>query len=190
MNGLNFGFHSLLQTLQIDKREYFKGLKKINDFFLREYGYRDRKLQVMSIIEEVKAFFGLSLEFYQNAQKIIDRLWALLQNTTDEVLAGVISVLSVISINDESVPVKVICDIIGTTYGAIVYQIRNKLFRMLKISGFTTLGKSKTLIHKEILEKMIGIKQNSNLKLWSVKTCFYKTYFEMTGLDSCSSYYS
>ncbi|KKL98049.1 hypothetical protein LCGC14_1828290, partial [marine sediment metagenome] len=142
-NGLHFNFHSFIQTLQIDKREYFKGLKKINDFFLREYGYRDRKLQVMSIIEEVKAFFGLSLEFYQNAQKIIDRLWALLQNTTDEVLAGVISVLSVISINDESATVKVICDIIGTSYSSIIYQIRNKLLKRLNITGFKTFRQAK-----------------------------------------------
>jgi hypothetical protein len=158
VNGLTFNFHSSLPYLQINKHEYFIGLKKITPFFIHEYGNRDRKLQVMDIIEEVKTYFGLKKRFYKNAHTILERLWELLQNTTDEVLAGVISVLSVISINNESISVNAVCEKIGIASSSVIYQVRNKLFKALKISGFTTLRKSKALIRKEIFEKMVEIK--------------------------------
>jgi hypothetical protein len=118
------------------------------------------------VLEKIKVlmnFFKLSDKFYKNAEIIMETLWKYLHNTTDNVIVGTISVLSLFSIKDDSVRIFHICQRIRISQSAVIYQITNKILKPLRISGFTTLKTSKELLQKELLEKIVNLRIANNL---------------------------
>lgn len=119
--------------------------------------HRDRNQLIMGRINEVKNYFRLSSEFHENAKVLLTKLWNYLNTTTDDVIAGTISTLSLLSVKDDTIRINKVCEKIGISQSSIIYQIKNKLFKTLRISGFKNLTNSKDLIQKEILGNIAGL---------------------------------
>lgn len=154
--GIDVTFSLLRELTGMTRHQCYMTLKKVYDIF-PEYKTRDREQIILNRIHDILVHFRLSLAFFENARKILLKLWGLLQGTTDSVVAGTVSVLSLISLNLLSPRVRNICERIGITHSTILFQIKNKLLTSLGISGFTTLTKSKELVVDEVLKKVVGI---------------------------------
>ena len=50
-----------------------------------------------------------------------------------------------------------VCQKIGISQSAVIFQVKNKLVKRLGISGFNTISDSKEVLISEILEKIVDI---------------------------------
>lgn len=157
---INVTFSLLKRLSGLTKRECFQMLKKINGIF-PEYINRDRKRVVLDKISEIVDHFQLNSQFFENADKILEKLWWILNNTTDGVIAGTVSALSLMSIHSNSPLLCDICKKIEIRQSTVIYQAK-KLVKRLGVVGFTTLGRSKELLCTEVLEKVVGIQVVGN----------------------------
>lgn len=152
--GIDITFPLFKKLSGLTRHEIFCMLKKIGDTF-PEYIIRNRKQIILNKINTVKSEFHFNYLFYKNADKILRKLWDILSNTTDRVVAGTVSTLALISINGNS-PINNICQKLEIKQSTVIYQIK-KLVNKFEVSGFTTLGESKDLIYSDILERVVGV---------------------------------
>ncbi len=152
--GVNITFSLLVEISKSSRHECFHMLKQIGRSSLT-YTTRDREKIILDIIDKIRSSFKLSLEFFINASKIFYKLWTILSNTTDRVVAGTVSVLSLVSIQASSPPNSYICKELRITQSAVIYQVK-KIVRYLGISGFTTLHKSRELLDNKVLQSVIN----------------------------------
>ncbi len=87
----------------------------------------------------------------------MEKLWSYISNTTEDVIAGTVCVLTVIAMDLNEYNYSQICKNIGIAPSTVIYQIRNKLFKRLHISGFQSVVKSREMI-KELIMKNVNIK--------------------------------
>jgi len=86
--------YELIEISKISKKDF-------NDFilqlqrFLPEYGERNRQEYILQRILEISEHFELGMPFYFLSKKILYRLWQGIKNTTDNVVAGLVSSISV-----------------------------------------------------------------------------------------------
>ncbi len=153
--GFNVTFSLLKKLSGLTRHECFHMLKKINGIF-PEYITRDRKQVVLDKIREVESSFQLNSRFFETASKILQKLWGILNNTTDRVIAGTVCALTLIALNNNSPILYSICQKVEIQQSAVIYQTK-KLVKRFRVSGFTTLGESKELLRSEVLEKVVGI---------------------------------
>ncbi len=104
----------------------------------------------------MESHFQLSSRFSEYVGKILQKLWGILNKTTDRVIAGTVSALALIALHSNSLLLCNICQKVEIQQSAVIYQV-TKLVKRLNVSGFTTLGESKKLLRSEILEKVVGI---------------------------------
>ena len=153
--GINVSFPLLKKLSGLTSSECFGMLKKINGTF-SEYMTRDRKQIILSKVQVIESDFQLNPRFYKNAYKILQKLWGILSNTTDRVVAGTVSALALISIHNDSPLLHKVCQKFEIRQSTVIYQIK-KLVKRYNVSGFTTLGGSKDLVCSEVLRKVVGI---------------------------------
>lgn len=152
--GINVPFSLLRKLSGLTKHEYFHMLKKINGIF-PEYMTRDRKNIILGKVHEIENSFQLNSGFFKNASIIAQKFWGILSNTTDTVVAGTVSALALISIQSTSPTLSKVCQELKIQQSTMIYQIK-KLVKRLNVSGFTTVGKSKELLFREVLKEVIG----------------------------------
>ncbi|MFX1337988.1 MAG: hypothetical protein ACFFDK_05225 [Promethearchaeota archaeon] len=143
----------LLEVSKISKKDFNAFKLQILNFF-PEYIERDRKTYVLQKIMEIAEHFKLGMEFYFQSKKILFRLWGSIKNTKDEVIAGLVTSISVLcSFKDKDVSVSAICNKLGIKMSTIQSQVKRRIFDQFQITGFTTLIKSSELL-KNVMEKM------------------------------------
>jgi len=143
----------LLEVSKITKKE-FNSFKLQIQKFIPQYKERDRKQYIIQKILEVSEHFKLGMEFYHQAKHILYKLWDVINNTTDDVIAGLVSSISLLcAFNDAKVSVSSICTRLGIKMSTIQSQVKKRIFEQFKISGFTTLIKSTDLLQK-VMQKM------------------------------------
>ena len=151
--------YSLLKKLSgLTRHEYFSMLKRIDGTFSEctTRTTRDRKHVILGKLYEIKDHFKLNTQFFEYAGKILQKLWGILGDTTDGIIVGTVSALSLIALHIYSPPLRNICQKIGISQSAVIYQVK-KIVKRLGIFGFTTLRQSRELLHCEVLEKVVGI---------------------------------
>lgn len=147
--GFDISFSLLSRLSGMTKHECFQTLKKITIF--PEYVNRDRKQLILGKIRGVEKHFHLNSQFFENANRILQKLWELLKNTTDSVIAGTVTALSLISIHNNIPILKWVCQKIGISQSTVIFQVKNKIVKRLGISGFTTFRNSKEVLISEPL---------------------------------------
>lgn len=152
--GFGITFSLLMKISKQTKHECFHMLKKIDGTF-SNHVTRNRKQIILEKIRKIRAKFQLDPQLLENANKILRKLWPILCNTTDQVVAGTVSVLALISLQSNSPPYYLICKEIKITQGAVIYQVK-KIVSHFGVSGFNTLCKSRELLYKEVLLKVVG----------------------------------
>lgn len=133
--------------------------KEFKDFFLQvrryinEYKSRNRQEYVIQKILRVTESFGLGMDFYYFSRKILDRLWKLIKNTTDDVIAGVVTSIAILCSYQDKVSVNALCSNIGIRMSTVQFQVRERIFKQLKVAGFISLVRSSDLL-RTIMEKL------------------------------------
>jgi len=137
----------------ISKKDFNAFKLQILEFF-PEYIDRDRKAYVLQKIMELAEHFKLGMEFYFQSKKIMFRLWESIKNTKDEVIAGLVTSISVLcGFKRKDVSVSVICNKLGIKMSTIQSQVKRRIFDQFHVCGFTTLIKSAELL-KKVMGKM------------------------------------
>ncbi len=153
--------YELIEISKIKKKEF-------NDFilqlqrFLPEYGERNRQEYVLQRILEISEHFKLGMPFYFLSKKILYRLWQGIKNTTDGVVAGLVSSISVLCTCKEKVSISSICSRLGIRMSTIQAQVKKKIFQRFKVDGFISLIKSSDLL-VDIMGKL-GLLEKQDLK--------------------------
>lgn len=146
--------HELIEVSGINKTEFNNFILQIRRI-IPEYQERNRKDYILQRISEVTKHFGLGMEFYYLCQKILYRLWQSIKNTTDDVVAGLVSSITLLCSTPEesSVSVSAICNKLSIRMSTIQTQVKKRIFERFKVKNFISLIKSSDLL-KVIMEKL------------------------------------
>lgn len=154
--------YELIEVSEINKTEFNNFILQIRRI-IPEYQERNRKDYILQRISEVTNHFGLGMEFYYLCQKILYRLWQGIKNTTDDVVAGLVSSISLLCScpEESSVSVSAICNKLSIRMSTIQTQVKKRIFERFKVKNFVSLIKSSDLL-KVIMEKLGLIEIENN----------------------------
>ncbi len=111
-----------------------------------EYVARDRKEIVYKKLFSVKDHFQFDSKFVQVSDFLLKKFWSKINNTKDNILAGVISVLTMVRLGIKSVCYYEITNYLNIGHSTVYYQVRNKILKPLGINGFGGFKKSPELL--------------------------------------------
>lgn len=143
--------YELIDFSKITKKEF-------NDFFLQlrrflpEYEGRNRQTYILQKISEVVEHFKLGMSFYFLCKKILIRLWKGIHNTTDDVIAGLVSSMAVLCTCKDKVSISSICNHLGIRMSTIQTQVKKNIFDRFRVKGFTTLVKSSEILTSTMIK--------------------------------------
>ncbi|MFX1501151.1 MAG: TFIIB-type zinc ribbon-containing protein [Promethearchaeota archaeon] len=144
--------YDLIDNSEITKSEF-------NDFcyqalvYFPQYAERNRKAYILQRVLEISEHFALGMSFYHLAEDILHKLWIGIKNTTDNVVAGLVSSISLICSRIGRVTVSSICTRLGIRMSTIQTQVKRKIFNKFRVEGFVSLIKSSDLLIKT-MEKL------------------------------------
>ncbi|TFF97006.1 MAG: hypothetical protein EU547_05570 [Promethearchaeota archaeon] len=136
----------------------------------QDYFARNRVKLIKSYVSDIKESLNLDYEFYENSLRMAQYFWDDIYQTSDKVIAGLVSSLAVLcnySYYNELVSISDICRIVNIRPSTINAQISKTIVEKLEIVGFESPVKSSDLIkiylHKfEILpEKQKVLKEET-----------------------------
>ncbi len=143
---------AILEVSHLSRKEFNEFKLRVCPLF-KDYSKRDRKSYVAQKILQVSEHFKLGMEFYFRSKRLLDGLWGKINNTSDEVAAGVIASLSLLIQGSEVVTVSSICKKLGIMPSTVHSQVRKHLIAKYEVQGYKSLVKSRDVI-KEVLEKL------------------------------------
>ncbi len=169
-----------VKAININLVEFFDAIRcDIGDFkdilmsaslHYSAYIRRDRKQLIKKKISEITEYFNLDKSFFNSANRILSKFYPLIKNTKDDVIVGVVSALSIIGLDINTVSVSKLCEKIGIKMSTINYQVKYKIINKLNISGFKSLIRSSLLLKTCVLNIVLvkielnGDENNNNDK--------------------------
>lgn len=161
LNNKSISEQELLEISKISKRDFnaFK-LQIIN--FIPDYAERNRKDYILQKVMEISEHFGMGMCFYYQSKRILYKFWNSIKNTKDDVIAGVVTSIATLCMEEFNINVCSICERLGIRMSTIHRQVEKNIFERLKISGFKSLVKSSDLL-KKVMIKM-GLVDSLNIE--------------------------
>jgi hypothetical protein len=144
--------HQLLEISKISKAEFNHFRMQVGQY-KKNRNSLQRQLFISQKLLEIKEHFNFGMGFVFYAKKIMNRLWNLINNTTDNVIAGVSASITILCYYKDQVSINAICNLLGIRMSTIQFQVKHRLFEQLKVEGFNTLKKS-TDILKTIMNRL------------------------------------
>ena len=141
----------LLEISHINKKQ-FNAFKLQLRAFLPEYQARNRKNYVLQKILQITEEFELGMEFYNNARGIMHRLWEIIKNTKDDVIAGVVCSIVALCEPNRELRVNTLCTHLGIQMSTIQRQVEQNVFNHLRVRGFKSLISSSGLLRKVMVK--------------------------------------
>ncbi len=126
--------------------------KQFRDYLLEvvrhcpEYVARDRLEIVRKKIFSVVTHFHFGSEFLQASDSLLRKFWSDISNTTENVLSGVICVLTMIKLDIHSVSYNKVCNFLSIESSTVNYQVKHKILKPFHIKGFNGFKKSPELL--------------------------------------------
>ncbi len=151
-HGFSINYKELLEVSKITKNEFLSFLKQIQHY-IPQYSSRNRQEYIAQKILEITEQFHMEMDFYYQSKAIMNKLWEMVKNTKDDVVAGVACSISALCCYNDRIKVKNICDKLHIRMSTIQSQIKTNIFDRLNISGFTSLIRSANLL-KKVMQKM------------------------------------
>ncbi|MBD3256262.1 MAG: hypothetical protein GF383_14285 [Candidatus Lokiarchaeota archaeon] len=142
----------LLDVAKISKNEFNAFKLQILEYY-PEYVKRDKRGYVVQKIMEIRDHFGLDMEFYFLSKRILAKLWKLIYNTTEDVIAGVVTSIAALCCYQDELTVNAICKRLGIVMSTIQSQVKRRIFQTFKVPGFKSLVKSSNKLRK-VMEKL------------------------------------
>ena len=164
LQGMSMSEKELLQISKISKKE-FNAFKLQMKGFVPEYANRPRENYILQKILEISEHFELDMKFYHFAKKVLFQFWDSIACTKDDVIAGVISSIAAMCLDERKVTVNSICNRLGIRMSTIQAQVKKNFFDRFKVQGFQSLMKSIDLL-KKLLTKLqvIELEERQELK--------------------------
>ncbi|MCJ7647791.1 MAG: hypothetical protein MUP85_04200 [Candidatus Lokiarchaeota archaeon] len=141
----------LLEISLISKKE-FNAFKLQVKNFIPYYNKRDRKNYILQKILQITEQFGMGMEFYDTAKKIMYTFWEIIKNTKDDVIAGVVCSIVALCDKQKRLKVNAICSHLGIQMSTIQRQVEENVFNHLRVKGFKSLVKSSALLRKIMIK--------------------------------------
>jgi len=152
INGIDIVEHS-----EIEKKEFNDFIMQVRKY-IPEYAERNRQFYILQRISEISETFKLGSEFRFLSKKILFKLWEGIKNTTDNVVAGLVSSISILCSYRGQVSVSSICNRLGIKMSTIQAQVKKKLFERFRVQGFVSLVRSADLL-KDVMSRL-GLVRN------------------------------
>jgi uncharacterized Zn finger protein (UPF0148 family) len=150
----------LLEISKVSKKDFNSFLFTIQKFFPK-YDEEKKKAYILQKVMEISEVFDLGMDFYFLSKKIMYKFWNLIKCTKEDVIAGLVSSISVLCNYQNKISINAICKKLNIQMSTIHSQVERKIFNALKISGFKSLVKSADLL-KKIMTKLEIILPNKN----------------------------
>ena len=130
------------------------------------------------------------MPFYYQTRKIFSKLWDVIKNTSDNIIAGLVCSISNLCIYEHKIPVTASCNKLDIAQGTINTQMKNKIFSYFKIKGFSGLVKSAGLLLK-VLEKggIIKVKDGESQEKDKIELVFGNVTDIFTHNDDIDNYF-
>ena len=112
---------------------------------------------------EITEHFGLGMSFYFLSQKILSKLWDSINNTTDDVIAGLCTSIATLCRYKDVISVSAICDLLNISMSTIQFQVKKRIFERFRVPGFVSLVRSSNLL-KRFMER-VGIIEGEQLEV-------------------------
>ena len=149
--------NKLLEVSSIDKKD-FKSFKLLIGKYYPEYYTRNRKEYILRKVSELVQYYAMEfesrgMEFYHLSSKILNKFWDQISCTSDNVVAGLISSLSLLTAFKDIITVNKICKKLDIKMSTVQTQVKKNFIARYNVSGFKSLVKSADLL-KEILTKL------------------------------------
>ena len=151
LKGKTIDKHKILEVSAITKKEFHSFLLQI-DLFIPQYAERNRKKYILQRIMEITDHFSLKMGFYYQSKKILYKLWDIIKGTTDNVVAGLVSSISILCLETVDVKVSAICERLNIQMSTIQCQVEKKIFEHYHVPGFESLIKSSHLLRKVMIK--------------------------------------
>lgn len=151
LKGKTINKHEILEVSNITKKEFNSFLLQLN-IFIPQYAERNRKEYILQRVMEITEHFELELGFYYQSKKILYKLWNTIKSTTDNVIAGLVTSISALCLDNVNVKVSAICTRLNIRMSTIQCQVEKKIFKHYHVAGFESLIKSSHLLRK-VMEK-------------------------------------
>jgi len=153
---------NILSNSSLSKEEF-------NSFFfqvrklLPEYTKRNRQNYITQKLMAITEHFGLEMSFYFLSKKILYKLWESIKNTTDDVIAGLVTSITALCDYKDEVKISSICDLLNIKMSTIQFQVKKRIFERFKVPGFISLVRSSELL-KGFMRK-VGLLEGEELNV-------------------------
>jgi len=151
----------LLDIAKVEKKEYNYCKLKISRL-IPEYYERNRKDLIMTKVLGISEQYNLGMDFYYDSKKVLINLWEGIKCTTDDVIAGLISSISVLCNYRNRITISSICSALNIQMSTIQSQVKRKIIKRFNVPEFESLVKSADLV-KTIIYKL-GILKSQKTK--------------------------
>ena len=138
-----------LSVCKLSQTEFREGRYLYLEFY-PEYFARDRVSLIKNYVSKIAKEYGLGNKFFENALRIANYFWKYLINTTDAVIAGLVSSIAVLCDYNgykDKVSINEICKAVNIRASTINSRIASPVVKQLKIKGFESPVKSHELIN-------------------------------------------
>ena len=115
---ISLNIHKLLEVSKIVKSE-FNHFRMQAGHYVKSRNSLKHQLFISQKLMEIKEQFNFGMEFVFHAKKIVSRLWELIKNTTDNVIAGVSASITVLCYYKDQVSINAICKLLGIRMSTI-----------------------------------------------------------------------
>jgi hypothetical protein len=143
-------FYCKINNIVIDQKTLFENSDLSNtefnafrskmDKFWSKYQIRDRKKYVLNRIGGVISEKKLGMNLYFLSEKILNKIWDLIKDSKDDVIAGLVIGIAKILSKREDIVLGPICEFLGISQGTLQKSIQRKLFDRhcikTKVKGF------------------------------------------------------
>ncbi len=167
VNNIPLDEEKLLEVSKISKKEYNSFKHQIIRFFPNYY-QRDRKKFILNRILGIAENFGMGMSFYNESKILLPKLWDVIKNTKDDVIAGLIASIVALCHYKEKVTVNSICSYLNIRMSTIQSQVKEKIFQRFQISGFQSLVRSSDILRK-VIENLFRVKEERKMDSEPVK---------------------
>ncbi len=152
----------ILKNSKLSKEEFNSFIFQVRKF-LPEYTRRNRQNYITQKLMAITEHFGLEMSFYFFSKKILYKLWECIKNTTDDVIAGLVTSITTLCDYKDEVNVSSICDLLNIKMSTIQFQVKKRIFERFKVPGFVSLVRSSDLL-KGFLRK-VGLLEGEELNV-------------------------
>jgi transcription initiation factor TFIIIB Brf1 subunit/transcription initiation factor TFIIB len=150
----------IVSNSNLSKEEFNNFIFQVRKF-LPEYTRRNRQNYIMQKLMAITEHFGLEMSFYFFSKKILYKLWESIKNTTDDVIAGLVTSITALCDYKDEVKVSSICDLLNIKMSTIQFQVKKRIFEKFRVPGFISLVRSSDLL-KGFLRK-VGLLEGEEL---------------------------